>query len=251
APHLSRGRCLDLRFRHLRETWLIPLLGSLYLERLTSLDLTSTDIGNARATMLAASPRLIGLAALHLVVNKLSIAGLSSLVRSCDFANVATLDLGGSPLWHSWVQTLGGSSFPSLRDLNVSGTGVWDTDVQELAASPCLAGLEKLDLRFNEISNIGVHALSAAPAGGNLRVLKLGYNPIGTSGVQALASSPRMAQLPTLNLRRCRVANPAAKALIESPFLGRLHRLDLQDNDISQRLCEALRERFGEAVHLS
>jgi uncharacterized protein (TIGR02996 family) len=254
APHLSRVRGLDLRHLRLFDVGSAPLrtlLDSLYLDRLTSLDLTSNYMGDAGAALLAGSPRMAGVTALHQGVNGIGIPGLLSLARSSYFTRLATLDLRGNPLGHPWVQAIGGASLPALRDLNLSGTDVRDVGMQGLAASPHLAGLEKLDLRFNQIGDAGLQAVAGAPALPKLRVLKLGYNPIGTPGVRALAASPHMAQLTTLDLRRSRVANNAAQALIESPNLGRLYRLDLRGNDISQRYGEALRERFGDAVRLS
>jgi uncharacterized protein (TIGR02996 family) len=257
APHLARVRGLDLRFLRFSYSGepngqnLGSLLNSLYLDRLACLDLTSDYIGDAGAALLAASPRMAGVTALHLAFNNIGIAGILSLARSTNFARLATLDLSGNPLGHPWVHAIGGSLFPALSDLNLSGTDVRNVGVQELAKSPHVAGIEKLDLRFNKISDTGVEALAAAPTLGKLRVLKLGYNPFGTPGVRALAASPHMAQLTALDLRRARVANNAAQALIESPYLGQLHRLDLRGNDISQRRCEALRERFGAAVCLT
>jgi uncharacterized protein (TIGR02996 family) len=253
APHLARVRGLDLRHLRLFDVGSAPLrslLSSLYLDRLTSLDLTSNHIGDAGAAFLAGSPRMVGVTALHLAVNNIGTAGLHSLARSSNFPRLATLDLSGNPLGLRWVPGIESSSMPELRELNLSGTGLRELDVQDLKASPPFVGLEKLDLRFNQISDDGALTLSAAPEMAKLRVLKLGYNPVGTRGVRALASSPQMSQLTTLDLRRTRVANNAAQALIESPYLGRLRRLDLRGNDISQPFREKLWRRFGEVVWL-
>jgi uncharacterized protein (TIGR02996 family) len=253
VPHLGRVRGLDLRYLHLFQApdALGRLLESHYLERLTSLDLTSNHITGRAVVMLPDSSRMSGITALHLGVNSIGIHDLFPIRISSYFTCLAILDLSGNPLGDGGARALMAPGYLALCDLNLSGTGISDEGVHWLATSRHLAGLEKLDLRFNQIGDAGVQVLAAAPTLGKLRVLKLGYNPVGTPGVRALASSPHMAQLTTLDLRRSRVANNAAQALIESPYLSRLWRLDLRGNDISQRHCEALRERFGKAVHLS
>ena len=69
-----------------------------------------------------------------------------------------------------------------------------------LWASPRLAPLTALSLRFNLLTNADAADLAASPHPGHLTHLDLSHNNIGPEGVQALARSPHLARLTRLNL---------------------------------------------------
>jgi hypothetical protein len=59
-----------------------------------------------------------------------------------------------------------------------------------------------------------------------------------------------MARLTRLLLPDNRLGNEAARALAASPVLSHLVVLDLRGNGIGRSGAEALRQRFGDVVHL-
>jgi uncharacterized protein (TIGR02996 family) len=95
-----------------------------------------------------------------------------------------------------------------------------------LFCSPKLAGLTHLDLAGNDLGDRQTVVVAASPSLAGLRGLGLADNQIGEEGLQALANAP---------------------------YLGQLVSLDLSGNPIDPGGpgMRALRERFGDRVHLA
>jgi uncharacterized protein (TIGR02996 family) len=150
-------------------------------------------------------------------------------------------------------------------------------DIAELAASPYLARLQKLELSGCRIGNDGVRKLSESPFRcrlvelcltrtqlstkglqvlvqhmdlSRLRVLELRTNGIGAAGALDLARSPRLGRLERLDLSFNYLGTVGGEYLAESHYLGRLRDLFVRGNRIGPRGCRALRRRFGYRVHL-
>jgi hypothetical protein len=76
------------------------------------------------------------------------------------------------------------------------------------------------------------------------------YNEVGDEGAGALADSPYLRRLTTLDLRFNHVGDAGARRLAASRSLGGLRSLVIWGNDLGPAGRDALRERFGDRVHL-
>ena len=61
----------------------------------------------------------------------------------------------------------------------------------------------------------------------------------------SLAASPYLGKLARLDLHYNGITDEGAAALLESSFLPRLVDLNVRDNPISEKMQEALRQRFS------
>jgi uncharacterized protein (TIGR02996 family) len=137
-----------------------------------------------------------------------------------------------------------------LVELSLSGCGVGDEGVEQVAAEAALRRLTSLSLDANRVGPAGVLAIAHSPWLTRLRVLALGFNPLGNAGADALAGSPSLARLEELSLFNAGVGDAGALALAASPYLGRLLRLDVTLNIIGEAGRHALVQRFGRRVLL-
>jgi uncharacterized protein (TIGR02996 family) len=111
--------------------------------------------------------------------------------------------------------------------------------LDNLAASPYLGRIRRLDLRGSEIGPGHLHDLLASPHLANLEELDLGGTRIGPDGVRDLAQATHLSRLTWLSLSSDRVGE-AVVALAEAPHLGRLEVLDLGQNLIDAPTLERL-----------
>ena len=73
--------------------------------------------------------------------------------------------------------------------LNLSGKKIGDEGIKHLIASGILEKIEKIDLRYNEITATGAELFAKIPPLPKLRVLILRHNILGDAGSIALARS--------------------------------------------------------------
>ncbi len=138
-----------------------------------------------------------------------------------------------------------------------------DADLVELARSPYLHHLKKLDLldnsihgqglmslkefaeleylqlSRNQLADAGLVALSAVSFK-KLSHLKLDFNRIGDRGISALANSPALRTLETLTANGNLIGSDGASALAASSELSKLRYLDLSNNRIGAKGAVAL-----------
>jgi uncharacterized protein (TIGR02996 family) len=125
-------------------------------------------------------------------------------------------------------------------------TRIGDAGVEVLAASPYVDQLTALILSGNGITSRGAQALAASAHLANLYWLDLQGNDIGGSAFQALGRAASR----WLGLGGAGTPGAGVQALINSPYLGRLRHLDLRKNNLSAEDRQALRQRFGDCVHV-
>ena len=73
--------------------------------------------------------------------------------------------------------------------LNLSGEKIGDKGVKHLVSSSYLARVEKVDLRYNEITAVGAKLLAVISPLPQLKSLILRHNILGDAGTTALAKS--------------------------------------------------------------
>jgi uncharacterized protein (TIGR02996 family) len=115
-----------------------------------------------------------------------------------------------------------------------------DRLARALAEAAHLAGLEGLDLSWNEVGPNGAKALATSPHLTRLRMLALSEDHIGHEGVQALVASPNLKHLEHLHLRAIRLGPAGAEVIASSPHLARLTTLDLHFGRIGTAGARAL-----------
>ena len=173
---------------------------------------------------------------------------LSSL-PSVDAQTVATVeallaewpdDLRRAPLgW--WEAVRRGEPcplWPLARALDLSGRGLTDVDLAEIARQPALASLAGLTFSHNEVGNQGVAALAASPHLGSLRRLDLSHNRVSSSGAAALADGQGLRGVEVLSLASNGLEARAVEALVSAPFS--LRSLDLSGNTLQAAGAAAL-----------
>jgi uncharacterized protein (TIGR02996 family) len=179
--------------RTLSEHWEGPL------SRLKSLDLLQTWLSADDLGRLAASGLFDGLRCLK--TNSGLTPGVLAVLQGSRFASLRELDLSGSQLGReSLIEavppgfdclaslTLDGNRFqprdyepirlstilpPGLRQLSLRGCGLGDSDAEDLARWPGMAGLTVLDLSENKFTKRGTWALSTSPHLDSIRRLAL------------------------------------------------------------------------------
>ncbi len=140
-----------------------------------------------------------------------------------------------------WVDDVAASPhLARLTKLDLSGNRIGNDGARALARSPYLAALTTLDLSGNYISAAGAQFLAASPHLASLTTLSLSGNHIMAAGAQFLATSPHLARLKTLSLGGNLLGNDGASALAQSPYLACLTTLNLWRNSISNDGARAL-----------
>jgi uncharacterized protein (TIGR02996 family) len=137
----------------------------------------------------------------------------------------------------AWVETL------KLEDLRAG-------HFPYLVRSPFLPHVHTLDLSDNYLDGKRLKLLALSPNVSGLKTLLLEGNRLRSSGPRVLADSPCLTGLTTLDLARNFIGDEGALFLADSPHLGNLTTLRLGGNAIGPQGQAALRQRFGNRVHL-
>lgn len=144
------------------------------MERVTSLNLMNTRLGDEGLRALANSPHLSNLTFLNLGVNGIGSEGARAIADSPYLSNLISL--------HLWENEIG------------------DEGVRALSESPYLKNLTCLNLWNTRIGDEGLRAIADSPYLKSLTCLALSNNDIGEKGVRLLAKSPNFKNLTPLNL---------------------------------------------------
>jgi uncharacterized protein (TIGR02996 family) len=214
------------------------------------LDLCRWAVGDEGAVALAASPQLGGVRTLLLRGSQLTAFGLRQFSESPHARGLRTLDVSNNAVADAGVVLAAGGGLTGLRSLGVRYNRIGDAGVAALARSSDFANLDTLDLSSNRVGPRGAAALAASRHLANLATLYLMYNEVGDEGAGALADSPYLRRLTTLDLRFNHVGDAGARRLAASRSLGGLRSLVIWGNDLGPAGRDALRERFGDRVHL-
>lgn len=124
------------------------------------------------------------------------------------------------------------------RVLDLSGRGLGDEEVRQLAENPAVASLRQLSLAGNKVGNSALAALAASPHLTQLEQLDLSHNRLTSAGVELLSKSSRLSALKSLNLAFNGIGARGAAALAASGL--RPIELHLSYNDIRTEGAVAL-----------
>jgi uncharacterized protein (TIGR02996 family) len=198
------------------------------------------------AGKLAGFPTLARVAGLDLCGNRLGNDAAGTLLRSPHLRQVQTLDLSFNSLSNSGVRALlDAGPWPRLRVLDLRGNErISGRGANLLAHTAALPALEQLDLRDNQIDDVGVWQLARTRTLLRLATLNLAGNPLGDTGVRALARGPLLPRLlargPALDLRHTGTGPAGLQALVASGRLRPVTTLWLDGNGIGDAGLTAL-----------
>jgi uncharacterized protein (TIGR02996 family) len=211
-------------------------------------------LGLAGVRSLATSPHLADLRSLSLPNHGLDHTAAEALAAATRLGNLVELDLRLNRIGTGALALITSPCLARLSSLCLNQNRVGLT---ALAASPGMSRLTRLSLQAEEggshhedvvpwdkIGNAEAEALAASPHVANLTHLDLRYNAIGVRGAKALAASRYLGKLEYLDLCDNVIRPEGALALIDSPWLSGLTELNIRCNGIADRECESLRSRF-------
>ena len=134
---------------------------------------------------------------------------------------------------------------PNGKILNLSGEKIGDKGVKHLVSSSYLARVEKVDLRYNEITAVGAKLLAVISPLPQLKSLILRHNILGDAGTTALAKSGSFPSLEEMQLGWTETRDAGARAFGSSGGFKKLKKLDLRGNFISNKTKVELRKSLG------
>ena len=138
-----------------------------------------------------------------------------------------------------------GSLKRSGKILNLSGKKIGDEGVERLVSSRYLKKVEKIDLRYNEITAVGAELLAKISPLTKLKSLILRHNILGDAGTTALAKSDSFPNLEEMQLGWTETRDAGALAFGSSDKFGKLKKLDLRGNFLANKTKEELKKSLG------
>lgn len=246
CPHLSRVRELDLAGNDLGNGGLNLLIRSPHLGRAELLDLSFNGLCDGGVRLLAGAATLPRLRSLYLTDNgRVGDDGMRALAESPHTAGLHTLDVSGNAVTDVGVRAVAESkSLSRLHTFRVFANPIGDAGVAALVESPLLGRLlakaPVLDLRDNMVSAAGAVEIASSPHVVAVERLNLSGNWLGDAGLLALAESPHLGRLRRLAVGRNHVGDKGAVGLARSPLMTRLTHLDLSKNQITETGVDAL-----------
>jgi Ran GTPase-activating protein (RanGAP) involved in mRNA processing and transport len=136
------------------------------------------------------------------------------------------------------------------KALNLSGKKIGDEGLKILLKQDFIKKLEKLDLRYNDISPNGAETLAHAPPLPKLKTLILKHNFFADEGTVALANSHSFPNLEKLQLGWNEVRDTGALALANSKNFPKLKKLDLRGNFLAGKTKDILRTSLADLKSL-
>jgi Ran GTPase-activating protein (RanGAP) involved in mRNA processing and transport len=162
--------------------------------------------------------------------NRLTDSSVADFMRSENFPNLESLDIGWNEAGNETAKALGETtSFPGLKKLAME-RGYMDIEaLEKMVQGSLMDQLQELDLTANKLKDEGMRVLVTAPKWKALKVLKLSQNMFGDEGAKALGESAALAGLTHLYAGRNYFGAAGAQAIHESKTLTSLKTLVLKE----------------------
>jgi len=133
----------------------------------------------------------------------------------------------------------------SGKILNLSGKKIGDRGIEHLVSSKYLGKVEKIDLRYNEITAVGAKLLAKMSPLPKLRSLILRHNILGDAGTTALARSDSFPKLEEIQLGWTETRDAGALAFGRTGKFQNLKKLDLRGNFLANETKEELKKSLS------
>lgn len=225
SPHLGNMRHLNLQGNDLTSSDLEDLQ-DLSLRTLDTWTLSTNELGDEGAALLAKTPSMAQLHALQLDENELEDPGVRALAASSHLSGLTHLNLSNNfnltpdaiasvarsqhltRLQHLGLGDINLEGAASLllgrsddhhpwRTLRLSGCGLLPKDLAMLCTTPTL---QDLDLSFNRLTPAHIEVLTTSPALSGLRTLDLSHNRLSGADLDRLAGAPNLEGLRVLRI---------------------------------------------------
>ena len=129
--------------------------------------------------------------------------------------------------------------------LNLSGKKIRDEGIEHLVSSKLLRKVEKIDLRYNEITAVGAELLAKMSPLPKLKSLILRHNILGDAGTTALAKSDSFPNLEEMQLGWTETRDAGALAFGGTDKFQNLKKLDLRGNFLANETKEELKKSLN------
>ena len=129
--------------------------------------------------------------------------------------------------------------------LNLSGKKIGDEGIKRLIASGVLEKVEKVDLRYNEITAVGAGLLSEMSPLPKLKALILRHNILGDAGSLSLAKSGSFPNLEEIQLGWTETRDAGALGFGDTKNFPKLKKLDLRGNFLANKTKDELKKSLA------
>lgn len=231
-PGIKTVRVLDLADNQVNDEALPVLFESENLAQLEELYLGINFLIGEGLTEIACSSqiKLENLKKLVISDNRLTDASVADFIRSKNFPNLESLDVGWNEVGNETAKALAdATSFSGLKTLILERSYIELEGLKEMVQGDLMDQLQELNISANKLKDEAVQMIATTPKWKSLKILRLSQNMFGDPGAKALGESTSLSGLTHLYAGRNYFGNEGAQAIHESKTLINLKTLVLKE----------------------
>ena len=231
-PGIKTVRVLDLADNQVNDKALPVLFESENLVQLEELYLGINFLIGEGLTEIACSSqiKLGNLKKLVISDNRLTDASVADFIRSKNFPNLESLDVGWNEVGNETAKALAdATSFSGLKTLILERSYIELEGLKEMVQGELMDQLQELNISANKLKDEAVQMIATTPKWKSLKILRLSQNMFGDPGAKALGESTSLSGLTHLYAGRNYFGNEGAQAIHESKTLINLKTLVLKE----------------------
>ena len=231
-PGIKTVRVLDLADNQVNDEALPVLFESENLVQLEELYLGINFLIGEGLTEIACSSqiKLGNLKKLVISDNRLTDASVADFIRSKNFPNLESLDVGWNEVGNETAKALAdATSFSGLKTLILERSYIELEGLKEMVQGDLMDQLQELNISANKLKDEAVQMIATTPKWKSLKILRLSQNMFGDPGAKALGESTSLSGLTHLYAGRNYFGNEGAQAIHESKTLTSLKTLVLKE----------------------
>ena len=231
-PGVKMIRVLDLADNQVNDEALPVLFESENLEQLEELYLGINFLIGKGLTDIAYSSqiKLGNLKKLVISDNRLTDASVADFIRSKNFPNLESLDVGWNEVGNETAKALADTtSFSGLKTLILERSYIEIEGLKKMVQGDLMDQLQELNISANKLKDEAVQMIASTPKWKALKILRLSQNMFGDPGAKALGESTSLSGLTHLYAGRNYFGNEGAQAIHESKTLINLKTLVLKE----------------------
>ena len=231
-PGIKTVRVLDLVDNQVNDEALPVLFESENLVQLEELYLGINFLIGEGLTKIACSSqiKLGNLKKLVISDNRLTDASVADFIRSKNFPNLESLDVGWNEVGNETAKALSdATSFSGLKTLILERSYIELEGLKEMVQGDLMDQLQELNISANKFKDEAVQMIATTPKWKSLKILRLSQNMFGDPGAKALGESTSLSGLTHLYAGRNYFGNEGAQAIHESKTLINLKTLVLKE----------------------
>jgi Leucine-rich repeat (LRR) protein len=231
-PGIKTVRVLDLADNQVNDEALPVLFESENLAQLEELYLGINFLIGEGLTEIACSSqiKLENLKKLVISDNRLTDASVADFIRSKNFPNLESLDVGWNEVGNETAKALAdATSFSGLKTLILERSYIELEGLKEMVQGDLMDQLQELNISANKFKDEAVQMIATTPKWKSLKILRLSQNMFGDPGAKALGESTSLSGLTHLYAGRNYFGNEGAQAIHESKTLINLKTLVLKE----------------------